>query len=170
MQTFQYPNLLSGTRDHMSLYSYNNFVVRPVALTAAPGGLAYALMNADAKENFLWTSLADLRHGKEYVLSLWMASTDNCASTDVFAIDTEDGHYDAIGVENKVKPPFGGGWYSWTFWVPDNYREGKRYRLRIDNNGSTDGRESTLYVADVMLVEGTEPRAWAPAEGEVWPE
>lgn len=23
---------------------------------------------------------------------------------------------------------------------------------------------------DIMLTEGTEPRAWAPAEGEVWPE
>jgi len=107
-QTFRYPNLLSGTRDHMSLCGYNNFV-RPVALAAAPGGLAYALVNADAKENYLWTSLADLRHGKEYALSLWMASTDNCASTDVFAIDTEDGHYDAIGVVLEVKPPSGGG-------------------------------------------------------------
>lgn len=64
-----------------------------------------------------------------------------------------------------------GGGYSWTFFVPEGYgyREGKHYRLRIDNNGSTDGRESTLYVADIMLVEGTEPRAWAPANGEVWP-
>lgn len=107
MQTFQYPNLIAGTRDHVSLNSYNNSV-RPVALAAAPGGLAYALVNADAIENFLWTSLADLRHGKEYALSLWMASTDNCSSTDVFAIDTEDGHYGAIGLLDKVKPPFGG--------------------------------------------------------------
>lgn len=168
-QTFEYPNLLTGTRDHMSLYSYNN-PVRPVALAAAPGGVAYALVNADAIENYLWTSLADLRHGKEYALSLWMASTDNCSSTDVFAIDTEDGHYGAIDLLNKVKPPFGGGWYSWKFSVKDSDREGKYYRLRIDNNGSTDGRESTLYVADVMLTEGTEPRAWAPSEGEVWPE
>lgn len=107
-QVFQYPNLVSGTRDHISLYSFKNFV-RPVALAAAPGGLAYALANADVKENFMWTSLADLRNGKTYALSLWMASTDNCASTDIFAIDTEDGHYDAIAVVNKVKPPSVGG-------------------------------------------------------------
>lgn len=106
-QTFQYPNLIAGTRDHINLYSYNNSV-RPVALAAAPGGLAYALVNADVKEKFMWASLADLRHGKKYVLSLWMASTDNCYGTDIFVIDTEDGHYDAIGVENKVKPPSGG--------------------------------------------------------------
>ena len=40
------------------------------------------------------------------------------------------------------------------------------FRLRFDNNGSTDGKNCLIWFRDIMLVEGTEPRAWAPAEGE----
>lgn len=167
-QSFQYPNIVAGTRDHMSKDTYNN-LVQPVPLAAAPSGMAYALVNATAKENFLWTPyMSDLRPGTRYTLSVWMAKTDNCDSADIFVIDT-DGRYDATLVALKVKPPSGGGLYSLPLQISDAYRSGAHYRIRFDNNGSTDGKDSTLWLADIMLCEGTEPRAWAPAEGEVWP-
>ena len=107
-QSFQYPNIVAGTRDHMSKDTYNN-LVQPVPLAAAPSGMAYALVNATAKENFLWTPyMSDLRPGTRYTLSVWMAKTDNCDSADIFVIDT-DGRYDATLVALKVKPPSGGG-------------------------------------------------------------
>ncbi len=43
------------------------------------------------------------------------------------------------------------------------------FHLRFDNNGSTDGKSCLIWFRDIMLTEGTEPHAWAPAEGEVWP-
>lgn len=42
--------------------------------------------------------------------------------------------------------------------------------MRFDNNGSTDGESCLIWFRDIMLTEGTEPMAWAPAEGEAWPE
>lgn len=55
------------------------------------------------------------------------------------------------------------------FSLPEASSEDWEYYVRFDNNASTDGKESTLYIADPMLCEGTEPHAWAPAEGESLP-
>lgn len=59
-----------------------------------------------------------------------------------------------------------GGWLSWDFSLPEASREEWEYYLRFDNNVSTDGKQSLIWFANVMLTEGTEPAAWAPAEGE----
>lgn len=60
-----------------------------------------------------------------------------------------------------------GGYVSYAFTLPEKSNEGWGYKLRIDNKGSKDGTPARLYVADIMLVEGTEARAWAPAAGGV---
>ena len=61
-----------------------------------------------------------------------------------------------------------GGRFEDTFELPSASPEGK-YIMRLDNNGTTDGRESLGWFRDIMLCESDVPRAWAPAEGEVWP-
>lgn len=61
------------------------------------------------------------------------------------------------------------GYVSRTFRFSYTPNENTKYSLRFDNNGSTDGKDSVLRIRDVMLTEGTEPHAWAPAAGEVWP-
>lgn len=174
-QEFEYPNMLSGTRGTM----YRNYVrdtnaCAPVALAGAPGGMAFALENATANEKFIWASRVlggktgvTLRHGATYTLSAWMARTENMVSTDVFVLahgTSEDGWVAAQ--KNGFVPAVGGGWLSWSFSLPEKSKEEWGYDIRFDNNASTDGEAATLWVADVMLVEGTEPRAWAPAEGE----
>lgn len=66
--------------------------------------------------------------------------------------------------------PVRGAWLNWTFRLKANARDGVPFRIRFDNNGSTDGKNALIWFRDIMLTEGTEPHAWAPAEGEVWPE
>lgn len=67
-------------------------------------------------------------------------------------------------------PVRGGGWLDATFRLDARALDGVPFRLRFDNNGSTDGENCLIWFRDIMLTEGTEPHAWAPADGEVWPE
>ena len=67
-------------------------------------------------------------------------------------------------------PGLRGGFLSFDFSLKEASREDWEYYVRFDNNRSTDGNDSTLYIADPMLCESTTPRAWAPAVGEVLPE
>ena len=173
-QAFRYPNLVAGTRDADGLATapHGNRLIPRVALAAAPGGRAYALSNASNDERFaIPRETFRLRHGVRYSLSLWAAATENMGSMDVYvlAYGTFDNGWIAAS-RFGIAPASGGGWLSWAFSLPEASREDWDYYLRFDNNGSTDGAESTLWVADPMLCEGTQAHAWAPAEGEVWPE
>lgn len=172
-QSFEYQNLLTGTRSAggFANVAHGDNLIPRVTLAAAPGGWAYALSNATDKEKFaISRETFRLRHGVPYSLSLWAAVTGNMASMDIFvlAYGTSDDGWVAAG-RSVIAPASGGGWLSWGFSLPEASREDWDYYLRFDNNGSKDGKESTLWIADPMLCEGTEPRAWAPASGEVWP-
>lgn len=63
----------------------------------------------------------------------------------------------------------GGAWLDATFRLDANARDGVPFQLRFDNNGSTDGESCLIWFRNIMLCESDVPRAWAPAEGEVWP-
>ena len=87
-QTFEYPNLLAGTRAAGGLATdpHGDAIPR-VALAAAPGGWAYALSNATAIERFaIPREMFRLRHGVSYSLSLWAAATGNMDSMDIFVL------------------------------------------------------------------------------------
>lgn len=148
-QTFQYPNLFTADRKYGRFREIHNSTKTEVT----PFLSGYAIpLKADT-----W-----------YTLSAWLDRTENMSSTDVFIID-HNGTYTPVFCAVLPNIPSGGGYLSWTFKPNSNFKDTSKCFLRFDNNGSTDGKNSILRVRDVMLVEGTEPRAWAPAAGEVWP-
>ena len=169
-QTFQYPNLLSGTRSGEGwLYSgpaggtfYYNETTQALVLQGIP-----------TTEFFMFSPPVILHRGIDYTLHCFAASTANMSSTELWVLDGTGASdsYNWIGAHPALKTPGpGGAWLDATFRLDAQARDGVPFRLRFDNNGSTDGESCLIWFRDVMLTEGTEPRAWAPAEGEVWPE
>ena len=169
-QTFEYPNLLAGTRSGRgwTLPSGKPAGVNKYAYRYGP---IIPIYNKNATESFLFSPPVVLHTGTDYVLSFLAACTDNLKGFDVHVLDVDASYTGWIGAEmNPEKPGGGGRWYSLPFRLSGASHDGASYRIRFDNNGSSDGENAIVWFHDVMLTEGTEPRAWAPAEGEVWPE
>lgn len=169
MQTFEYPNLLSGTRSGAGWTRSGS---------GASGGYnpdtGIALHNTQPSENFLNSPPVVLHKGVDYTLHCFAANTANMSSMDIWVIDVGgySSSYQWIGARDLTPKTPGpeGAWITWTFRLDARARDGVPFRIRFDNNGSTDGNNCLIWFRDIMLTEGTEPRAWAPAEGEVWPE
>ncbi len=161
---YRYPNIISGTRGtgcYVESWDQQQDDSQP-----------WDLHNSSkTQENFLWPSGLNnipLKPGTDYTLYFWADRTDNMKSADAFVIDV-DGGYVPLQMMTDFQIPAGGGYVSWTFRFSYEPNKSTRYGIRFDNNGSTDGKDSILRIRDVMLTEGTEPHAWAPAAGEVWP-
>lgn len=162
-QTFQHTNLLSGTRSGEG-WTRNG-----------SGGYYFGieLYNSKTTEDFLFSPRVTLRKDTDYTLHCYAANTANMSSTEVWVLDGTGASdsYNWIGAHVPFKAPGpGGAWLDATFRLNADARDGVPFRLRFDNNGSTDGENALIWFRDIMLTEGTEPHAWAPAEGEVWPE
>ena len=159
-QTFEYPNLLIGSRsgvgwtyDHGSFDAYNH----------------HCLFNDSKNENYMCSPLYPLKHGITYAFSAFSANTENFMGSDIYVLyaggySIGDGWI--AGHMGFMKGP--GGWVTYTYSLPSTSPEGNYY-LRFDNNGSTDGKTSLIWLENPMLCIASEPHAWAPAEGEVWP-
>lgn len=112
-QTFQYPNLVAGTRADggMATAPHGSTPIPRVALAAAPGGYAYVLSNATKGENFAITrETFRLRHGVGYALSLWAAATGNVGGMDCYVLASgthENGWVAAY--KGGISPASGGG-------------------------------------------------------------
>lgn len=170
MQTFMYPNLLSGTRSGNG-WTYQGPAGGAVTYNKKNNFLA--LEGASKTEFFLSSPIVVLHKNTDYTLHCFAANTANMRSTDIWVLDTggPSGSYQWLGAYLFGKNPGPwGAWLDWTFRLDDNARDGVPFQLRFDNNGSTDGKNALIWFRDIMLTEGTEPHAWAPAEGEVWPE
>lgn len=166
-QTFAYPNLLTGTR------SGKGWLRSSGAGGSYNAGTGIELSNSKTTENFLYSPPVVLHKNVDYTLHCFAANTANMSSTDIIVLDAggSSSSYQWIGAGlNNKNPGSEGVWLDWTFRLDANARDGVPFRLRFDNNGSTDGQSCLIWFRDIMLTEGTEPRAWAPAEGEVWPE
>ena len=166
-QTFQYPNLLSGTRSGEGWTREGG---------GAGGGYnadtGIELYNSKTTEDFLWSPIVTLHKGIDYTLHCFAANTENMTSTELWVLDVAGASdsYKWIGAHLTPKTPGpGGAWLDWTFRLDAQARDGVPFEIRFDNNGSTDGKNCLIWFRDIMLTEGTEPHAWAPAEGEVWP-
>lgn len=167
-QVFQYPNLLSGTRSGKG-WTYQG----PAggAVTYSETIKALALHGTSKKEFFMFSPPVVLHKNIDYTLHCFAANTSNMSSTELFALDLcgSSNSYQWIGANVRWKAPGpGGGWLDATFRLDARARDGVPFLLRFDNNGSTDGEDCLIWFRDIMLTEGTEPRAWAPAAGEVW--
>ena len=163
---FLYPNLLSGTRSGTG-WSRNG---------GGTGGYSpdtgITLYNTKSAECTLWSPSVVLHKGRTYTLSFFAASTANMSGSDAFVLDSDgfSDSYQWVGAAKYlINPPVGGAWTTWTFSLSADARDGAEFYVRFDNNGSTDGGNSLVWFRDVMLVDGTTARAWAPAAVEVWP-
>lgn len=155
-QSFLYPNMLAGTR------SGNAWAV------GAGGGYnkvtGIELYNDKPSECVVYSPTLVMHTNTGYTLSCFSASTANMSSTEFFALNMDSGQVGAhVAFEN---PGPEGAWLDATFRIYSDMPDGALYHMRFDNNGSTDGSRSLVWFRDIMLVDGTEPRAWAPAEGE----
>lgn len=166
-QTYQYTNLLSGTRSGEGWTRSGS---------GADGGYnpstGITLHNSKSTEVFLFSPPVVLHKGTDYTLHCLAANTANMSSTELWVLDGDSfsDSYNWIGAHPALKTPGpGGAWLDATFRLSADARDGVPFRLRFDNNGSTDGKRCLIWFRDIMLTEGTEPHAWAPAAGEVWP-
>ena len=165
---FEYPNLLMGTR---SAKGWTIGAVSGAASVNSSGGIIRS--NTRSSENFIFSPSVVLNKGIDYTLHCFAANTPNLISTAAWVLDDAgySDSYEWIGAYLKLnKPGPGGGWLDATFRLNANARDGAKFKIRFDNDGSADGKECFIWFRDVMLTEGTEPHAWAPASGEVWPE
>lgn len=168
-QTYQYQNLLSGTRSGKG-WTYAG---------PAGGSIYYdkinnhlALHGTSKNEFFMFSPQVILHKNTDYTLHCLAANTANMSGTELWVLDGTGASdsYNWIGAHPALKTPGpGGAWLDATFRLDANARDGVPFQVRFDNNGSTDGKSCLIWFRDIMLAEGTEPHAWAPAEGEVWP-
>lgn len=165
-QASGYPNLLMGTR------SGDGWARAGAEDSGYNPDTGITLYNSTSSENFLFSPKVVLHKGIDYTLHLYAANTENMSSTEAWVLDIDGGSdsYQWIGAHVPLKTPGpGGGWLDATFRLDAQARDGVPFCIRLDNNGSTDGKKCLIWFHDIMLTEGTEPHAWAPAEGEVWP-
>lgn len=165
-QTYQYPNLLSGTRSGEG-WTWEG---AGGIYDAATG---FELYNTKSTEDFLFSPQVILHKNTDYTLHCFAANTANMSSTELWVLDVDGASdsYNWIGAYSALKTPGpGGAWLDATFRLNADARDDVPFQVRFDNNGSMDGKNCLIWFRDIMLVEGTEPHAWAPAEGEAWPE
>lgn len=155
-QTFEYPNLLTGSRSGVGWAYWNGHM---------DDNQHHLLYNSTNIENYIFSPLIVLKHGITYEFSVYTANTENCAGSKIFVLYEKvvDGWIAKSAYRIEKGPR--GGWVTFTFTIPDASPEGNYY-IRFDNNGSTDGKDALVWFADPMLCVASEPHAWAPAEGE----
>ena len=153
MQTFEYPNLVSGT-DGGAGFSDN----------ASFDGRTVTNQNSTNVESFIYFPAIALTTGESYTLSFDFCkdSITSDEMIDVFMLDRKLTDAEKLRYSMLVTTEW--HHYEHTF-IPSDGGDWSYTRFRIDNNTT-----GTLYVRDIMLAAGGIARAWAPAAGEVWPE
>lgn len=107
-QTFEYPNLLTGSRSGAG-WSYDNGGMRYEALERGFENKQHALLNSTKNENFIRSPYVLLKHGIAYAFSVYTANGSNCAGSDIFVLYNQvtDG-WIAGGIKHCEKGPVGG--------------------------------------------------------------
>lgn len=106
-QTFEYPNLLAGTR---SGAGWNRAGGKPVMASQAAYryGPVLPCYNSAATETHLWSPPVTLHTGTDYTLSFLAASTNNLEGVDVHVLDVDASYSGWIGAEMNPEKPGGG--------------------------------------------------------------
>ena len=105
-----------------------------------------------------------VKRNTDYRLNIKVAMTDNVKSYDLFVLLRKKGETQAFTNVKKLiygsKIPSNKMESVTVSFNTGEYDEGY---FRFDNNGSTNGQDSTLYVADIDLYEGKADRPWQPS-------
>ena len=109
-----------------------------------------------------------VKRNTDYRLNIKVAMTDNVKSYDLFVLLRKKGETQAFTNVKKLiygsKIPSNKMESVTVSFNTGEYDEGY---FRFDNNGSTNGQDSTLYVADIDLYEGKVDRPWQPSPDDL---
>ena len=120
-------------------------------------------------ERFIYHQPFGVTIGKTYTLSFDAKKTDNLSSSEIFILqnDWKGSNYvlNWTGFSSQLTQEYKR--FSHTFTVPDYEGNMADCDLRFDHNGSTNGKDATLWVRNIKLEEGTEATAWSLAPEDI---
>ena len=158
-------NLLRNTRDpkDASYWTRGNVVT-----DSDLNEKVFYLSNSSTTETTAGTHRIRVTPGQIYTVSVYVKRTSNVNSVDFFFLSRKKGEtsdFPIIQNQNGMKPT-ANVWekLAWTFTMNSESYEGY---LRIDHNGSTDGKESILYYTMVKMEKGNRATDWSPSPEEV---
>lgn len=126
----------------------------------APSDGVYAIKASTSSETFLYGPKLPIEVGKTYVVSFMAKATGNLSSCDIYLSSSYGGPNGSIYTIDSE-------WKRYYKVIPVNVSNTLTGKFRIDNNGSTDGQPSTLWVKDIKVEEGNVPTAWSPAPEDI---
>lgn len=132
------------------------------------GKTLFVIKTDQRRELFANTNRFELKRNTDYTLSFYGFMSWNVSSMDVYFLGRKNGesnewtHANEIISSKRLSSD-----YSEYVTVTFNSGDNDNGYLRFDHNGSNDDRESYLFFAEVMLVEGGTAQKWEPAFEEL---
>lgn len=172
MQTFEFPNIMTGSRSNALAFVTNGYSLRGMRTgDGVVGDYKRVTLDADAKDwAYLYmigvNAVGDVAEGTELTISLF-ARVNGGPCKLVPTIRRGDGSHLMHELGTTTWEDVGGGW---TLCVTRTTRNAVAYDSQILYVSLSLDKAGTTYdVAQPMVCVADEPRAWAPAAGEVWP-
>lgn len=149
-------NLAIGTKESAS-WSACSYFVDGVAQKNASSNAAYMYYSA-AKQNL------KLQKGVTYTLSFDVKADSNFSSYNLRIMPYDTSSSSTCKIENQTGVTSEFSRKSWSFTIPDSAPQEQWYRIRIDNNGSTNGSAAALYITNLKVEKGSSATDWCPAD------
>lgn len=175
-QTFQYPNLASRTDEAESLYLRGGSIgiINPTTATDSVVGRYFRFVYpADVTDwAFIKATMSkdfgDVTEGTQLALSCFMRINGSPRGVEISIKNDSSTNDVAYGYEYSYQDV---GWGGWCHVAAKCIRNATEFKSQIFYIGTSRQKAgTTIDVAQPMVCVADEPHAWAPAEGEVWPE
>ncbi len=126
------------------------------------------LPNSTTRENFIRSSRFKLKRNTDYVISFKGFASTNVSSMDLHVLGRRNNETSDFTIFTRPAPLINSKRLSSSeLEVVKNVRfnsgEMDEAFLRFDNNGSNNGQQAILFIAEVKLEEGTISTDWTPA-------
>lgn len=158
-------NMLRNTRNPQNA---SHWTRGNVVLDSELNENVFYLTNSSTTETTAGTNRVRVEAGKEYTVSAYVKRTANVKNVDFFFLSRrKDETTDFTFIQSKTNmAPTPDKWekLTWTFVMAADAYEGY---LRIDHNGSSDGKASTLYYTMIKMEKGNRVTDWSPSPEEV---
>ena len=130
------------------------------------------LPNSTTRENFIRSSRFKLKRNTDYVISFKGFASTNVSSMDLHVLGRRNNETSDFTIFTRPAPLINSKRLSSSeLEVVKNVRfnsgEMDEAFLRFDNNGSNNGQQAILFIAEVKLEEGTISTDWTPAPEDV---
>lgn len=130
----------------------------------------FLLKNTRTTEVTIPTQRFPVKRNTTYSLNLQTFASGNITGVDVFFLgrksnETNRTYTKVVGLKYHNGSPSTTGMVKWHFTF--NTGDCDEGYVRIDNNGTNDGRESLLFFTELDCYEGTLDRAWQPSPKDI---